>query len=544
MSLLLTFKLLRSVLGLPNTLGSNDWQPANENAVSAYDNASVNVVTDTRALQGNNESKESHERNKAGDNRSVDVFCALKGQNFDGHDYLSGAFEAGVRFFICSCKASLESLRKVTTAEQEVLVFLVKDSEKALQDIARACRERYSYPVISLTGSSGKTTVKEWATAMLEQNASVLKTEGNFNNELGVPFTLFRLKDSHNFAVIEAGAGKRGDIALLADIIRPTIALVNNIQEAHLQGFGSRQAIADEKGALYESKNLKYAVVNLESNFREHFEKRIAANVQQVKLIGFTTNIANIDGITCSESGMAQYDLLVFSRNMRVDSRGCCAFDLVIHDQNLNRYEQFSSGISIQLNVPGKHQVANALATVSLAVAAGINAADVATGLQNFSGVAGRMRLHKLAGFTLVDDSYNANPGSVRAAIDYLASCSMSWLVLGDMAELGEKTMECHEQIGAYAKGKISRLYSVGSESKHAQKAYLDQEQEGAPRRHFDDKKSLLKQLNLDLKTLKNNAANDSSIDSSMSPVLLIKGSRSAGLEKLVEAIVEEREAC
>ena len=516
MSRLLDFKSLCEAFGHPS------WSRSEDSDVSAR---SVQIITDTRALL---------DQTSLASGDSLLIFCALKGARFDGHDYLSQAIAAGVAGIIIEhdrmSQTQLNDLAgaQASSARAPLAVFAVDNTEAALQALAKHVRHKFLKPVVSLTGSCGKTTVKEWLASIVDTAQRSLKTAGNLNNELGVPFTLFRLDSEHDVAIIEAGAGKVGDIELLSQIISPTIALVNNIQDAHLQGFGSRKAIAEEKACLYTSKKLQHAVVNLDDDFLEYFIEVIKKNPQAIKLTGFA--------VSDTDDSTADFELetLLSASKLSADSRGCYRFTLTHRQDQKVQLEQ-----SIQLNVPGKHQVSNALAAASLALCAGFPIEALARALSLFKGVKGRMRLHALTDLTLVDDSYNANPGSVRAAIDYLATCKRAWLVLGDMAELGDRADSLHYQTGTYAQNKLERLYSVGKLSRHAQTSFLSAKAlQDKTLRHFETRQALINALTIDIEKVR--AANDDQV----SPVVLVKGSRSAGLEEVVNAFLPESASC
>lgn len=414
--------------------------------------------------------------------RAGDLFIALRGERFDAHEFLERAQAAGAAALVVEAPSPRLTIPQL----------VVGSTLKALGDIARVYRQKFAGKVIAITGSSGKTTVKGMLGEICGVNSSVLVTEKNFNNQIGVPQTLFRLRDQR-YAVVELGTSHAGEIAYLTSLARPDIALVNNVMAAHIGGFGSLQAIAKEKGEIYRNQDKNgISVINADDAFASYFERSAAAHVKWF----------SIDENTASE------DVLVAKSVTRAES-GCYQFELV--------YGLEAERIALQ--VPGKHMVSNALAAAACALAAGCALPDVGRGLAAYRGEKRRMEMKPgPANSVLIDDSYNANPGSVRAAIDYLSECSgHRILVLGDMAELGEKALDAHIELGEYAKHKgIDTLYTLGEAAALAAKHF------GGGGMSYQTKQSLIEKLQ-DIATPQS--------------VILVKGSRSAAMNEICDAL-------
>ena len=420
--------------------------------------------------------------------RSGELFIALRGENFDGHEYASVAADRG------ACAMVVE--REIDSVNVPQLV--VGDTVKALGVIAAIHRKRFAGKIVAVTGSSGKTSVKGLLRDIFAAVGTVVATQGNFNNHIGVPLSLMNLADQ-NYAVIEIGTNHPGEIANLVELVQPDVALVNNVSAAHIAGFGSLAAIAQEKGSIYATLNeLGTAVINLDDTFATQFIRATA----HVKQIGFSLKGATAD------FPVVRTDNIIF------DSAGRASFHLLYQGQS----------VTAQLLLPGLHNLANALAAAACAIAADVSLANIASGLKNFAGEKGRMQIY--AGprnSVVIDDTYNANPGSVRAAIDYLSERSgKRILVLGDLAELGEVAQQEHRNIGAYAAQKnIAALLSCGPLSALASSAF------GAGGANFPNKATLVEALL-------------SQLDAQS--IVLIKGSRSARMEEVAQRVLDAKE--
>ena len=374
------------------------------------------------------------------DSRKVnqgDLFVALPGARVDGHEYVERAAEQG------AIAAIVER-----PIEASIPCFLVDDSLTAMSDIARANRADFSGTVVAMTGSCGKTTVKNICHSIFRLADSTVATEGNYNNEFGVPLTLARLSDETRYAVVEMGAAGRGHIAHLCSLARPSVSVVLNAMEAHLDGFGTVADVADIKAEIYDDLPAGgTAVINQDQPWAEVWERR-AAETGASKLTYSVWESADVFASDIEASGVAS-------------SR------FALHYEGLQ--------VAVELPLPGEHSVSNALAAASLALGAGLNLELVAQGLARAEGEAGRLQATSLNdSTTLIDDSYNANPGSVRAAIAYLdGAFRRPALILGEMLELGEESEAMHREMGELARdAKLQSFVGVGEMLKPAVAAF------------------------------------------------------------------------
>ena len=428
------------------------------------DDCMINAIaTDTRALP----------------HTGAPLFVALKGEHFDGHAHVTKAAAGG-------CVAALVA----HAVDAEVAQVVVADSTHALAALAAAVQRERATQVLAVTGSNGKTSVKTLLLSILAQMGGAYAHPGNFNNEIGLPLAVLAAPDDARFAVYEMGAGKPGDIAYLTAIARPNVALVNNIAPAHLERMGSLLGVAQTKGAIYAALPADgVAVVNLDDAFALYFLEQ----VQGKRVVRFGLD-AHAD---------------VSARNINSSSTGS-QFVLTCK----------AGEAHIQLPMPGRHNVRNALAAAAMAMAVGATLTQVQAGLERVQPVAGRLVTHRLhSGAVLVDDSYNANPGSVTAAIDTLASgANAAWLVLGDMRELGADEVALHAQVGQHAKAAgIARLYTLGALSAHAAQAFAEGAQQFASHAALAD--ALLADLHPNV-------------------TVLVKGSRGSAMDKIVTALL------
>ena len=412
------------------------------------------------------------------------LFVALRGENFDAHDMAAQAEARGA--------AALLLHRDVDTPLPRVLCA---DTQEALGEFAAGIQKERPAVVVALTGSNGKTSVKMLTQAILSLAGRTYINPGNSNNEIGLPLAVINAPEDAQFAIYEMGAGKPGDIAYLASIAPPQVALVNNIAPAHIERMGSLLGIAETKGAIYEAlPDDGVAVINADDTFAPYF-RQIIGNRRS-----FRFGIEN--------------DADVHASRIRVDAEGSRFF---LHTP--------AGSADILLPLPGMHNVMNALASSTLALAAGAGFDAIVRGLENATPVKGRQISHALAnGAVIIDDSYNANPGSVLAAIATLAhSGGDAWLVLGDMAELGEGAERMHGEIGEQARaGGIKRLWTVGTISRAASSAF------GAGAEHFGSQQQLIDALEEGLR-----------IRGGRELRVLIKGSRSSAMDKVVTALLD-----
>lgn len=414
------------------------------------------------------------------------LFVALMGERFDAHQFVPQVVAAGATAILVS-----------TLQPVDIPQLLVPDTLKALGKLGEFNRQLFSGRTVAVTGSAGKTSVKEMLSGMLGALQPTLATRGNLNNEIGAPLTLLELDTSHRYAVIELGASAVGEIAYTVALTHPDVAILNNALPAHLEGFGSLENIVRAKAEIYQGLGeTGVGVVNADSPHASFWFARLAE--LQRRAISF------------SLGGSAD----LAAHNLRPDSTGCFAFDLQLDGESY----------PVQLAVMGRHMVANALAALcawyalELPIPAGIAA------LQQYRGFKGRLQVHQLgAGIRLIDDSYNANPASMRAAIDALKTLrGTTILVVGDMAELGADEEALHAQIGAYAAAHgVSSLYAVGPLMAEAVDAF------GIGADHFATHEDLIQALKRDV------PANSA---------ILVKGSRSAAMDRVVTALLEMEE--
>ena len=421
------------------------------------------IATDTRALPGGDA-----------------LFIALSGDRFDGHDHVRAAIDGG-------CVAALVARELDVDAPQVV----VADTALALAAFAGAVQRLRDTRVLAITGSNGKTSVKTLLLSILDQVGGAYANPGNRNNEIGLPLAVLAAPDDARFAVYEMGAGKPGDIAYLTAIARPDVSLVNNIAPAHLERMGSLQGVAETKGAIHDALPADgVAVVNADDDFAAYFIGRL----HDRRVLRFAVDA----------------DADVRARDIR-------------HEADGSRFVLVSpqGDTEVLLPMPGRHNVANALAAASMALAVGASVAQVRAGLEAVQPVAGRLVSHALrSGAVLVDDSYNANPGSLAAAIDTLAgSGDEAWLVLGDMRELGAGETVLHAQAGEHAKAAgIARLFTLGDLSAHATQAF------GEGARAFDTHEALADAVAAGLRR---------------GVRVLVKGSRGSAMDRIVKALLQ-----
>ncbi|MFB8831336.1 UDP-N-acetylmuramoyl-tripeptide--D-alanyl-D-alanine ligase [Azotobacter sp. CWF10] len=408
------------------------------------------------------------------------LFVALVGPRFDGHAFLAEA----------AIKGAVAALVQRTIPEAGLPQLQVANTRVALGLLGSFNRRAYSGPLAAVTGSSGKTTVKEMLASILRTRGPVLATRGNLNNDLGVPLTLLELAPEHVGAVIELGASRVGDIAYTVGLTHPQVAIITNAGTAHVGEFGGPEKIVEAKGEILEGLPADgVAVLNRDDAAFATWQRRAAGR----RVWSFALDAADAD---------------FQARDIRPDARGCPAFTL----------QGLAGEARIQLNLLGRHNVANALAAAAAAHALGVPLVGIQAGLESLQPVKGRA-VAQLApsGVRVIDDSYNANPASMCAAIDILAGFSgRTVLALGDMGELGAWAEEGHRQVGAYAAGKVDALYAVGPLMAHAVAAF------GEGGRHFADQATLLE-------ALRGEQHPDTTI--------LIKGSRSATMDKIVSAL-------
>lgn len=416
------------------------------------------------------------------------LFVALRGERFDGHRFLDAARSRG------AAAAMVDEESKSTVEGVRLPLLVVDDTRLALGRLAARWRARFDIPLVAVTGSNGKTTVKEMIAAILRAHhgeAQVLATEGNLNNDIGLPLTLLNLREGHRAAVVELGMNHPGETASLAAIASPTVALVNNAQREHQEFMNGVAEVAREHAAIFGALRPDgVAVINADDEFAGYWRGLLAGRL--VRDFGIDRP-ARVSG---------RYEPAHFGS--RIDLRAP------------------EGEAELELHASGRHNVLNACAAAAGALAAGASLKAVAQGLAAFRPVGGRMqRLAAGSGARLIDDSYNANPDSVRAAIDVLAAePGTKFLVLGDMGEVGERGAAFHEEAGRYARERrIDRLYAIGDLSQAAVEAF------GKGARHFAALEELI-------------AAARAEVVSNT--VALVKGSRFMRMERVVHALAAE----
>jgi len=411
--------------------------------------------------------------------RPGDFFVALRGERFDGHDFIPSVAAKG------AAGALVEH-----QVRSDLPQLVCPDSLRGLAQMAGLNRSRFEGTVVALTGSAGKTSTRQMIAGILALAGPTLVTRGNFNNEIGAPLMLLELAPVHRYAVFELGAAKRGDIRYLVDIVRPDVALLTNAREAHLETFGDLDTVAATKGEIYSTlQSDQVAVINADEPYYSLW-RDLAAAARQVSF-----------GLEAAGADVRAADL-----ELRADG---------------SRFRLLAEGLDVVVDLPvaGRHMVANALAAAACARALGLSQELIAAGLAGFEPVAGRsQRVDASFGGTLFDDSYNANPASVRAAIDVLATQpGNTVLVLGDMLELGAGASAAHREVGVYAcRRGIGRLWATGPLSQAAVDGF------GPGARWFGTRQELLEHARGEL---------------GAADVVLVKGSRSSAMDEVVAGL-------
>lgn len=445
------------------------WKPSElvkyaQGQLFGADRAFTSVSTDTRTI------------------KPGALFVALTGPSFDGHDFVATAAQNGAAAALVARQLPVD-----------IPQIIVADPLAALSAFAREWRRQFPIPVVGVTGSNGKTTTKELIGSILSQRGPTLVTRGNLNNHIGVPLTLLELTKEHRFAVIEMGANHLGEIAHLASISEPTVGIVTNAGAAHLEGFGSLQGVANGKGEMFQALPFEgVAVINADDKYAGQWRDASAAD--RILTFGFEQPA----------------DFMAHKvREINAPSGFRIDFDLVTPDGTL----------AATIPLAGLHNLRNALGAAAAACAAGTPVEQIVKGLAAMKTVAGRLELKPaINGAFLVDDSYNANPSSLKAGIDAMKSFAGSrWLVLGEMKELGDASDELHAEVGRYARqAGIERLLAIGEGSRFSVEAF------GRGGQWFADIDALIRDAR-------------SSLTSGVA--VLIKGSRANRLERVSAAL-------
>ncbi len=426
------------------------------------DRAFTGISTDTRSL------------------REGEMFFALQGPNFDGRDYVGAARDAGAAGAVVA-----------GSVDDALSQIVVEDAKAALGRFAAAWRNQFDATFIGITGSNGKTTLKELVAACLSQKATTLATQGNLNNDIGLPLMLSRIDASHRYVVLEMGANHAGEIAYLTALADPDVVVITNAGSAHLEGFGSVKGVSRAKGEILQNASRPdVAVLNADDKYFDYWSSLV-------------TDVRNLS-FGFGEDADVRADEIV---------AGARGTDFVL----------YLAGESVRVSLPlaGIHNVRNACAAAAVAHAVGIELDAIRAGLESVNPVGGRLEpLRGVNGATLFDDSYNANPISVVAAAEFVASLpGESWLVLGDMKELGDDAAELHREVGEAARASgVSRLFAYGDLASNAAEGF------GENASWYTSIDALVDELSAAL-----------SADVSV----LVKGSRSMRMERVVDALRE-----
>ncbi|MGL4712806.1 MAG: UDP-N-acetylmuramoyl-tripeptide--D-alanyl-D-alanine ligase [Shewanella sp.] len=412
------------------------------------------------------------------------LFVALKGERFDGHDFAATAMNNGAVALMVERKLAFD-----------IPQLIVADCQKAMGAIGAYVRDQINPICVALTGSNGKTSVKEMIATILSAKHQILYTAGNFNNEIGVPLTLLRLTPADEFGIFELGANHKGEIDYTSGLVRPNVALVNNVGSAHLEGFGSQAGVAQAKSEIFNHLQIDgTAIINADDAFADF----MAVKARPYKQLSFS-----------QQDGAAKRHIDVIATGHKIDADGCYRFML----------HYLGESCQVELPLAGRHQVSNALAAASVCIALGLSLTDISKGLSQLTPVKGRMQPSQLGRVRLIDDSYNANPVSVGAAIAWLKEISENrCLVLGDLGELGDNAPLLHAELGQLAKQQgIDALFCTGILSQHTSQAFGAQ--------HYDSVATLVEKLIKHINQLPGQVT------------VLVKGSRSAAMERVVDGL-------
>ncbi len=440
-----------------------EWTGANVIGIFDPDSVITGVSSDTRQI------------------KNGDIFVALRGINHDGHKFLAEAFRLG------AVAAIVEN--DCVVSSEVGPIFFVESPLRALGEIARQHRSKFQIPVVCITGSSGKTTTKEMVASVLENRFNVLKSRGSENNEIGVPNTLLKLNAAHDVVVLELAARRQGDIEYLCSIAQPTFGILLNIGSAHLEYFESLEGVAKAKGELLE-----------------YLDESLIALINAD------------DRVVCQEVQRTKGRLLTFGFQSESIFRG----EGLILDQESCGHFLFR-GFEIDLGIPGGHNAYNALAALSVGVQLGVNIQDAARVLSNFQAIEQRSQIIDVAGITIINDCYNANPESMRAALDILLNKlgQRKIALLGDMLELGPDSKRYHEELGRYVAPMVDELLTIGTMGKYIATSAMGV---GLSKTfHFDNFDSVVKYL-------KNTLVKGDTI--------LVKASQGMGLRRVVDSIL------
>jgi UDP-N-acetylmuramoyl-tripeptide--D-alanyl-D-alanine ligase len=413
-----------------------------------------------------------------------ELYIAIKGQHHDGHAFVEQAAQVG---------AVAAIVHEGTTAS--IPHILVKDTHQALAELAGTWRNKAAVEVVGMTGSNGKTTVKEMVAAILAVNAPVLFTQGNLNNDIGVPLTLLRLNEQHRYAVIEMGANHQGEIAYTSAVAEADVVIITNVGPAHIEGFGSLDGIARAKGEIIETlKENGIAIINRDDRYFDYWQK-LAGSRKTLTFglqAGADVTAKTIKTAICNKAFVTEFELVTAA-----------------------------GSLPVQLKLAGKHNVLNALAATAACLALDISLEQIKQGLESVKPVTGRLQpLVSRLGNIVIDDTYNANPASLKAGLEVLMTCAGEpWLVLGAFGEQGPDSAKIHAEIGGLIKASgVVRLLATGADARNTVNSF------GAGASFFDAQNDLIDVLKQELKG---------------NETILIKGSRALRMENVAAALVE-----
>jgi len=410
--------------------------------------------------------------------KESNLYIALKGKNFDGHNFAEQAIQKGAVGIITEKKLDLN-----------IPQLIVLNAKIALGELANFWRNQLKTQIIAITGSNGKTTTKEMLASILREQFNTLATQGNLNNDIGVPLTLFQLNEKHQYAVIEMGANHLKEIGYLTNIAQPQVAVITNCSPAHLEGFGSIEGVAQTKGEIYQGlSNEGIAIINADDSFADYWK---GLNSERSILTFGLEKPTNITAKNISFEGLKTYFMLSTQ----------------------------TEEIEIKLNVAGKHNLMNALTASSCAIALKLDLKIIKQGLEKMQAVNGRLQsVSGIRNTTILNDTYNANPASLKAALQVLENCQKPrWVALGNMLELGENAALFHREAGQFAKQMgIDCLIATGELSKNAVEGF------GKNGLYFEEQEGLILFLKENLPT---------------NATLLVKGSRGSKMERVVSAL-------
>jgi len=413
----------------------------------------------------------------------ADLYIAIKGPNFDGHSFIDKAASAGASAVLVEQEC-----------DTELAQIIVKDTHLALAELAGVWKNKASVKAVAITGSNGKTTVKEMIAAVLNVNANVMFTQGNLNNDIGVPLTLLKLQKQNQYAVIEMGANHSGEIAYSSHYVQADIAVITNVGAAHIEGFGSLEGVARAKGEIIESLGDEgIAILNKDDAFYSFWQQ--LAKDRKVVTFGLTKDA----------------DVTAKALEFRVEAdEFFTGFILSAGDDE----------IAVKLNLAGQHNVINALAAAASCLSLGIRLEQIKQGLEAMQAVTGRLQpLAGKKGVLVIDDTYNANPSSVKVALEVLKQCKGElWFVMGALAEIGPESVKRHEELGELIKSmNVVRLLTIGSDAESTSKTF------GRGATFFKSQQQMIAYLEHELKGRE---------------AILVKGSRSQKMENVVASLV------